>query len=72
MYDSLLEYQWWQGERFSNTARKPQLTNDSSKNLASVDDRCLQNIKWICHTNYVKRVCVLRKRTQYYKSSGHI
>ena len=52
-------------EWFSNTAGKPQSTNNSSKKLASVDDVGLQNFKWLCPNNYEKHVCVTRKCTQY-------
>ena len=47
------------------TAGKPKSTNNSSKELASVDNTGLQNIKWLCPINYGKPVCVLRKCTQY-------
>ena len=50
---------------FSNTARKPQSIGNSSKKLASVDNKGLQNIKWLCPTNYGKPVCVSRKYTEY-------
>ena len=53
-----------QGEWFSNTARKLQSTKHSSKKLLSIDDRSLQNVKWLFPTSYGKRVCVSRKCTQ--------
>ena len=54
-----------------NTAGKPQSTNNLSKKLASTDYRGLQNINWLCPTNYGKLICVSRKCTQWLKFSGN-